>query len=170
MSSKRWLVFFVAAAALAFFPACASRSNDAPASFDALSARDPLDALSWLEGSWTRNTKRGVSVETWTRVSSATMEGIVTLTQGDVSGVTESLRLEWMGEDVFYVAKPRENDYPTAFRLVEHDNGRFVFQNPAHDFPQQITYTQTAGNALVVEISRIAEAGKGIAFKFERLP
>jgi hypothetical protein len=152
--SVRWIAFILAA----LIPALGYADND------------QLDAFSWLEGSWTRETKRGTSVETWSRVSEVTMEGIVTLQQGEALVVTEHLRLELMGDEVFYVAKPRENAFPTAFRLVERDAVQLVFQNPTHDFPQQIIYKRNGEQALVVAIARMGEGEKSMVFEFKRAP
>ena len=40
-------------------------------------AAGELDALAWLEGSWERETKSGLVVESWRPVSTRTMEGSV---------------------------------------------------------------------------------------------
>ncbi|MBZ0268426.1 DUF6265 family protein [bacterium] len=132
------------------------------------SAKEPLDELAWLEGEWVRQTKRGEAVESWDRVSDDTMEGSATLATGEGTIVTEVLRLERFGEDVFYVAKPHQNPMPTPFRLVASDGTRFVFENPDHDFPQRIIYMRDGHQRLRVRIEGLEEGAHGVDFAFER--
>jgi len=146
------------ALAVAFVPAAPSRG----------SAKEPLDALTWLEGEWVRETTRGEAVEIWDRVSDDTMEGSATLATEEGRVVTEFLRIEGLGEDVFYVAKPRENAMPTPFRLVSSDKTHFVFENPDHDFPQRIIYVREDYRHLRVRIEGMEEGARGVDFAFER--
>jgi hypothetical protein len=82
---------------------------------------------------------------------------------------TESLRLERLGDDVFYTARPRQNLFPTAFRLIESDARRFVFENPEHDFPQRIVYERIGATKLHVRIEG-DDSGEshGVDFHFVR--
>lgn len=132
-------------------------------------ASSPFDMLGWLEGDWVRQTKRGLATESWTRVSENTMEGLAHVTAGEETHVTEYLRLERLGDEVFYVAKPRENAFPTPFLLVECDEDHAVFENLEHDFPQRILYTRHGDDAMT---ARIEGPGDGevrtIDFRFER--
>jgi len=125
-----------------------------------------LDAFAWLEGEWIRSTKRGEVVERWTRVSDDTMEGIATISRGTDSAVTEHLRLERLGDGIFYVARPRENPMPTPFLLVAADGTRFTFENPEHDFPQRIVYIRDGETSLRVRIEGMEEGTDGVDFAF----
>ena len=128
-----------------------------------------LDAFSWLEGEWIRASGGVTVVESWRRVSEATMEGTVTRSADGTSRVTEHLRLERMGDGVFYTAKPLENRLPTPFELVEWSDGRFVFENPDHDFPQRIVYLRDGDDGLVARIEGPMDGEtRSIDFVFER--
>ena len=131
--------------------------------------RPALDRFDWLEGDWVRQATRGEVIESWKRVSQHTMEGVASITSQGETRITEHLRIESLGDDVFYIAKPRENPFPTPFKLIESDGMRFVFENPDHDFPQRILYTGDGGDGLAVRIEGLAEGGeRGVDFEFER--
>lgn len=128
-----------------------------------------LDRLWWLEGEWARATAGGTMVESWQRVSQTTMEGTSTRHVDGASRVTEYLRLEQMGEGIFYTAKPLENRLPTPFELVEWSEERFVFENRQHDFPQRIIYTRRGDNGLVARIEGSVDGEeRAIDFVFDR--
>jgi hypothetical protein len=128
-----------------------------------------IDAFAWLEGSWIRQTSRGISTEQWTRVSENTMEGLAFAMVGGARRVSEYLRLVRLGDDVFYVAKPGENPLPVAFKLADASATRFVFENAGHDFPQKITYTRLPADSLIVVIEGpMNGTAREIPFRFVR--
>jgi hypothetical protein len=128
-----------------------------------------LDSLSWLSGEWVRDTRRGEAVERWTRVSEDTMEGVAFVTVGDSTHVTESLRIERLGDAIFYVARPAENRFPTPFRMLECTDARVVFENPDYDFPQRIVYERDGAGGLTARIEGLVESEpREATFAFER--
>jgi hypothetical protein len=155
----------VALVCLGFAPAQAMSQASAQAA-----APVTIDALTWLEGSWARRTARGDVIERWTRVSEHTMEGLAFSVVDGARRISEHLRIEQMGSDVFYIAKPKENPLPTAFALRGADGGRFVFENPDHDFPQRNIYSRRAADSLLVRIEGDTNgAPRGIDFRFGRM-
>ena len=137
----------------------------------AASAPARIDAIAWLTGSWVRKTSRGDIVEEWARVSRRTMEGMSYTMGRGARRVTEYLRLDQLGDDLFYIAKPSENPRPVAFTLTAIDSSRFQFENADHDFPQTITYTRLPGDSLLVVIEgRLNGESRTIPFRFVRKP
>ncbi len=134
-------------------------------------ARQGLEDLFWLEGEWQRQARSGAIVERWWRTEVGLVGESAPLGASD-GAADESLMLTLMGNDVFYIAKPRQNTYPVGFRLVERDDDRFVFENTEHDFPQQIVYQRTGADAMVVTISAPDDDGstRRIEFHFTRRP
>lgn len=128
-----------------------------------------LDGLRWLAGEWQRETRSGISVERWEHTDMGLVGEGLALRDGDPLP-TESLLLVPMGGDVFYVAKPVQNPYPVAFRLVSRDGGEFVFENTMHDFPQRIIYSRTTDDTMTVAIEGPGEDGETqrIEFRFVR--
>lgn len=128
-----------------------------------------LDELAWLVGEWQRQTRSGTAIERWTRTGAGLVgEGVAQ--RGEQSMQTEALLLVEMVGELYYIAKPRENPYPVAFRLVSRADGAFVFENTDHDFPQRITYRRTAEESLTVVIEGPGDDGtpQRIAFEFTR--
>jgi len=134
--------------------------------------RPALADLAWLEGEWTRATSSGTAIERWRSVSGAGLVGEGAFQRGDGGAEiqTEALLLVEMGGEIFYVAKPRENPYPVAFRLASLENGTAVFENPTHDFPQRIIYRRSGPDALTAAIEGPGDGGQPqrIEFSFVR--
>lgn len=145
----------------------------APASPTAPPQNDPeLAALAWLEGDWARQTSRGLSIERWSADGRGGLvgESVVLPMNGTEEIQVEALLLVRMGADVFYIARPRQNEYPTGFRLVEVSEAGATFENPGHDFPQRIVYLREGPDAFTATIhGPDGEGGEqSIDFRFER--
>lgn len=129
-----------------------------------------LDELAWLEGDWYRATRSGEAIERWRRDGDGLSgEGLVV--RDGRTALTESLLLVEMAGEVFYIAKPPENPYPVAFRLVSRDDGAFVFENTTHDFPQRIIYRRTGEDTMTAAIEGPGQGGDApqrIDFAFTR--
>ena len=72
----------------------------------------------------------------------------------------ETITLQQKGEELTYSAavKGQNDDKPVAFKLTTATEKQLVFENPKHDYPQKISYTQTTPNSLVAKISGIQQA------------
>jgi hypothetical protein len=64
----------------------------------------------------------------------------------------EFARVEARGWEVVYVPYPSGRE-SVPFRLIETGEGRAVFENPGHDFPQRIVYRLDDGGRLVATAS-----------------
>lgn len=117
-----------------------------------------LAPLSFLVGNWRHSEPQQVVTETWQQVSEDTFEG-----EGEFveQKSVESLRLVKMLDGIFYLAKPRSNPLPVAFKLIECADNKFVFVNEATDFPQKITYVRSANDVLLVDVTTLE--GKGFS-------
>jgi hypothetical protein len=128
-----------------------------------------LADLNRLIGTWTRTTKSGEVFEIWTRVSERTLEGLAYRTKDGEKTVTEYLRLEQFGSEIFYTAKPPQNPYPVAFKLATFADNIATFENPHHDFPQRIIYTFKEDGSLHARIEGPQDGETvGIDFVFTR--
>jgi hypothetical protein len=104
-----------------------------------------ITALAWLSGCW-----RGpAGEECWLEPGRAGMLGV---SRGPVDGGEapsfEFLRIVEDDGALVYLASPGGRCPPTPFRSVEVGEGRVVFANPEHDFPQRITYRLEGGDTL----------------------
>lgn len=111
-----------------------------------------LKPFQWLQGHWASDDD-WVRHETWQSISEDTMEGKGwSQTPNGESRDQESLRLMMMQDAVFYLAKVAHNRLPIAFKATRCQPDLAVFENPAHDFPQRLTY-RLHDRRLHVEIS-----------------
>jgi ketosteroid isomerase-like protein len=129
-----------------------------------------LGSLEWLLGEWVADGARSTFRESWAARGPKTWEGTgVEVSKADPAQASgETLRLVEMADGVFYLSKVTHNELPVAFRLSECAGGRFVFVNPAHDFPRQLDYVRDGENGLRVRVSDGAD--KGFTLDFARLP
>ncbi len=126
-----------------------------------------LQRMDWLSGTWQRtDLPAGRSgYEQWRR-DGAGFSGVGAALQGTETVFEETLRIESRDGAVVYVAEVAHNAAPVVFRLTDLDDDGFVFENPAHDFPQVIAYRRD-GDLLHVRVSAGDQASK---FRFRRLP
>src|SRR6185436_19304882 len=96
-----------------------------------------------MAGCWERrdDTKKLLISEQWMAPPGTSILGIGrTVKEGKTIG-WEYMRIEERTDGVYFVSRPHENTDETAFKLIESKNGRFVFENKEHDFPQRVIYT-----------------------------
>lgn len=138
------------------------------ASFVMAEPCDSLEGLKWLLGEWTSHDGESVTVESWSAVSSQTMEGSGVTREKSTDKVvhSESLRLVSMSGGVYYLAKVGHNPLPVAFKLVECDESHAVFENDGHDFPRKLDYQFDGEKKLVVAVT--GKDGKGFTLNFEK--
>jgi hypothetical protein len=96
-------------------------------------------------------------VEEWSRLNDSTYTGKSYMITATDSISLESIVLKKEGNDIFYIptVKGQNNDQPVKFKLTSSSPNQLVFENPAHDFPQKITYTLESENSLLAEISGV---------------
>jgi hypothetical protein len=120
-----------------------------------------IEALAWMEGTWTGE-KGGVAMEElWTAPRGGTLLGLHRDVKGQRLLSWEFLRIEATDAGIVYFASPRSAP-PTPFTLVETAEKRVVFANPKHDFPQRILYWLDAKGALHARIEG-PQGGKTVA-------
>lgn len=155
-----------------WLPALLLTLTTAASTADAAPACDSLASLRWLLGDWVADGSQTSFHESWTEVAPHTFEGAGierAKADGSVKG-SEVLRLVEMAGAVFYISKVTHNELPVAFRLNECADGRFVFVNPAHDFPRRLDYARTPDGRLTVNVSDGGEKGFSLNFARSALP
>lgn len=100
------------------------------------------DRLHWLNGKWMMQDKEGIITEEWHGVNDSLMEGRSDFLTGDTLIPFETIRIYRQKDSLFYEAKAagQNNDQPVAFAMTSITDSGFVAENPAHDFPQKISY------------------------------
>ena len=109
----------------------------------ATDAKPPrLADLRWLTGSWCSESDHGSQEEHWIAPRGGVLLGVHRDTRASGGVFFEFLRIQEEDGTISYLASPAGRE-PTPFRLVEASDGRVVFENPQHDFPQRIIYERT---------------------------
>lgn len=130
-----------------------------------------LKQLDHLEGTWQRSTKSGLAYETWEIEKPNLMLGKGYEGTGAETTVQETLRLfVEEGKIIYEATVPDQNEgKPVRFPLVKtsSDGKAFIFENPAHDFPQRLVYHFIGNDSLHVRAEDLT--GNGLDFGFRKL-
>lgn len=122
--------------------------------------------INWLAGAWVGTRRTSSIEERWSPPRGGAMLGVSRTVRGDKMIGFEFLRIVERDGGLVYVAQPGGRT-PTEFVLTTIDKNRAVFQNPRHDFPQQIEYKRSAGGTLTAGIGFI-NGGRPRLFEFKR--
>ncbi len=138
-----------------FYVIACGTPTDAPKNEEKKTEYSELIKASWLIGTWKNDSMNVHATEIWTRKNDSSYEGKSFYVVGSDTVSSESINLEQRGKELFYipVVKDQNNNEPVKFVLTSLTSKQLVFENPAHDFPQKISYTQIAADSLLAEIS-----------------
>ena len=109
-----------------------------------LSAAPAIDDLKWLTGHWTATIAGVQSEELWSAPAGGMLLGIHRDVRPNGKAFFEFFRIAETKDGIVYFAQPGGRP-ATEFTLTESSDGRAVFENPRHDFPQRIIYTLQEG-------------------------
>jgi hypothetical protein len=101
------------------------------------------EALNWLTGTWTIQTKQGKIIEKWKILNDSTLVGKSLLVKAaNDSALQETLELSLRKGQWSYIStvQGQNNNQPVAFPLIFIKGTEFISENPTHDFPQRISY------------------------------
>jgi hypothetical protein len=108
----------------------------------------------WLIGTWSINTPKNKMFETWERLNDSTFKGFTVMIINDDTAYTESIAIEKRSDAWYYIptVSNQNNNLPVEFKLVSTEDGKFAFENPQHDFPQRIIYSNPHSDSLHASI------------------
>jgi hypothetical protein len=125
-----------------------------------------LSDLKWLLGDWQVTNENTIVKESWKQVSNKTFEGSgqsIDRKTGKIK-FSESMRIVAMSDNIFYLAKVKENKFPVSFQLTMCDNKLALFENPEHDFPKKLGFYMDKDD-LVVDVLGKDDKGYTIHYK-----
>jgi len=114
-------------------------------------AQDALAPAGWLGGCWELRAGARVTTEQWMAPHGGMMPGMSRTVVRDTVREFEFLRIQSRAGQVAYLAQPSGRP-ETAFAATLLSDTLLVFRNPAHDFPQQISYRKVTRDSLVARI------------------
>jgi hypothetical protein len=124
-----------------------------------------LAPLGWLAGCWELRQGTRVTLEMWMRPAGELMLGASRTTVNGLVREFEQLRLAWQRDTLVYTALP-SGQKETSFKAIAVSDSGFAVENPAHDFPQRISYRKRGTDSL---LARIEGGTRGIDFPMRRV-
>jgi hypothetical protein len=128
-------------------------------------------SLDWLTGCWRMERANGYYEEVWLAPTSDGTLGVSREVRAGKTVMYEHLRIERRPDNVIaYVARP-SGQAQAEFLAQGQAPGSLVFENPAHDFPQRITYRRVDPNAITATIQGPGKDGatKSIEYPLQRV-
>ena len=121
--------------------------------------KEKIKAANWLLGNWENKAVDGTLTEYWKKVNDSTFQAQSYFVKEKDTLHFESITLQQKGEVLTYTATVvgQNDDKPVAFKLTTATEKQMVFENPKHDYPQKISYTQITPDSLVAKISGIQQ-------------
>lgn len=110
-----------------------------------------LDDLAWLAGCWQGGQAGSEYVEQWMSPGGRTMLGMSRTVADGKTVAYEFLRIHHEADGIYYTSNP-SGQSQASFKLIECKDGRVVFENPTHDFPQRIIYQVDKDGLLMASI------------------
>lgn len=149
-----------------------------------------LDALHWLKGQWRAEQKRAIVTESWEMAPSATISPPASPTTSQKSfpkslkawhgkGETRSLQENRLiSKERMLIQKRRNGELvynvwlnratvPVSFLLTQCSSHSVTFNNPEHDFPNQLHYRQL--NESTIQAKVTDNSGEGFTLTFHRV-
>ena len=106
-----------------------------------------IHRAAWLQGCWEYTTPARSVEELWTTARGGSMIGVGRTIRGGKMISYEMIVLREQGDGLAYEAHP--SGQPTAtFVSTRISPSELVFENPAHDFPQEVGYRRDGDRLL----------------------
>jgi hypothetical protein len=127
-----------------------------------------LEDFAWLAGCWASNRAGRVGEERWTTPKGGMMLGTGQTIKDGKTVEFEFMRIHEEKDGIFFTAKP-SGQPEDSFKLISFQDGKAVFENPQHDFPQRVIYGRGPDGSLLARIEGEMNGQKrGIDFPFTR--
>ncbi len=124
----------------------------------------------FLEGTWKMENKE--IYEQWDKLNENTWKGIGYEMKNGQMEISEYLDITIKNQQIIYTATTlhQNNGKATAFILQESKKDNlFIFENPNHDFPKEISYQIIAPNELLVKVSDGKQKGFSYTLKKQNI-
>lgn len=143
----------------------------AAASAQSFSDKD-FKALYALQGLWKMETARGAIYEEWYKKDENRLSGRSYRIDKTDTIIMEKIELYRQDNDIIYspVVSDQNNRQAVPFKLISNADGRYVFENKEHDFPQRVIYHLVSKDAVDARIEGVRNGQeRGFDFKYSRV-
>ena len=106
-----------------------------------------INRIAWLQGRWEMDIPGGTIEEVWLAPRGASMIGVSRTVRADTLVGFETIVVREAEDGLTLEARPSTQP-PGTFPSVTVNDSLVVFENPAHDFPQRITYRRVGADSL----------------------
>lgn len=153
---KNSFKYFMALAIASTIISC-KNSNNTNTTGNTTTNFSELEKADWFLGEWQNNSPEGNATEVWEKENDSTFVGKSYFVIGKDTVSSETISLEQNGKQLFYIptVKDQNAGQPVKFTITSSSSNQLIFENPKHDFPQKISYTQKTNDSLLAEISGI---------------
>jgi len=116
---------------------------------------DKIEKLNWLVGNWEQKLPDGIVTEIWNRENDSTYLGKSFFVKEEDTIHLETIVLTQKKGNLLYIptVNGQNNNEPVTFTLSLDEENTVTFENPAHDYPQKISYKKINDNSLMTTIS-----------------
>ena len=125
--------------------------------------KNTIQLFQWIEGSWVdtmsfqRYNPQGHFVEKWS-ICQDSISGIgIKVIDGD-STIIERMTIREIDGEFRYIARPHKQSM-IPYVVDSISDVFFRFSNPAHDFPQAISYKKVNADSLTITLKGISRGG-----------
>lgn len=128
--------------------------------------KEILQLPNWFVGTWQNKTVDGTFTENWIQANDTLYSAISTVIVGNDTVFYEQINLQNILDEWHYIVSVKNqssnasvinSEKPVAFKLSSATATQLIFDNPEHDFPTKITYTQINNDSIVADISGIVK-------------
>lgn len=127
-----------------------------------------VEHVAWLQGCWEMTSAQRTVEEQWMAPRGGSMIAMSRTVQGDRLVGYELVTLREQGERLAYEAHPSGQSAAVFLSRIVTDS-MVVFENPGHDFPQEVGYQRDRGGSLVAWIEGSSQGQtRRIEFPYRR--
>jgi hypothetical protein len=98
-----------------------------------------IGELAWMAGCWRQESASRIVDEMWMAPAGGAMLGVSRTVAGGRTVAHEFLQIREDAGRIIFIARP-SGQAEASFALLRSGPREVVFENPAHDFPQRVTY------------------------------
>ena len=118
-------------------------------------AQEDLQHLKWLLGSWRKQGTSGAGMEDWRQLDEFTLLGRGFFVVNGDTVITQEMRIEQRGPNVYYIVAMGQDSKPMRFRLRSRNNNEVIFQG---DSPKNRKELVLRNNPSTQEVETILQS------------
>ena len=115
---------------------------------------EEIDQLEWIAGNWKGIAQGNNVYESWTRTNDSTWTGTSRFEKEGKLLFSEKMTITKRKDILSFTSVSVEQNNGNAVQFIAHtfDPESVIFENLAHDYPQQIVYKKISTDSLLVYI------------------